>query len=197
MTSFDISETLEPNSEQLDAVELLGGARTFSIERVTKGNAEQPVQVHLAEFPRPWRPGKSMRRVLAACWGADASQWVGRRVRLYCDLNVVFGKEKVGGTRIAALSHIDKPRQIPLLVSKGRSAVFTVEPLADDAPPTAPAGSDLNAAKQRVWQAHKATQPDLSDTDRKVEVAQLIAEQGLDPNSAADMDKLVGVINGD
>lgn len=131
---MDISHTLEPNSDQLDAVDLLGGPRTFSIAGVRKGNAEQPVQIDLSEFPRPWRPGKSMRRVLVACWGPDASTYVGRRVRLYCDPEVMFGGAAVGGTRIAALSHIDKPKPVPLLVSRGKSKTFTVQPLPADAP---------------------------------------------------------------
>ena len=141
--TFDISETLAPNSDQLDAVDLLGGPQTFTITNVTKGNAEQPVQVHLAEFPRPWRPGKSMRRVLAACWGTDAAVWVGRRVTLYCDESVRFGSEAVGGTRIAALSHIDKPKSVPLLVSRGKSASFKVQPLAE--PTTAERVASLRA----------------------------------------------------
>lgn len=128
---MDISETLAPNSDQLDAIDLVSGPRTFTVEKVSKGNPEQPVNVHLAEFPRVWRPSKSMRRVLAACWGTDASAWVGRRVTLYCDPDVMFGKDKVGGTRIAALSHIDKPKSIPLLVSRGKSQTFRVQPLPE------------------------------------------------------------------
>ncbi len=129
--SMDISDTLAPNSDQLDAVDLLSGPRTFLIERVSKGNAEQPVNVHLADFPRPWRPGKSMRRVLVSAWGADAAAYVGRRITLYCDPEVRYGGQAVGGTRIAALSHIDKPKQVPLLITRGKSAMFTVQPLAD------------------------------------------------------------------
>lgn len=132
---MDIASTLEPNSDQLDAVELIGGPRTFTVAKVTKGDPEQPVQVHLADFPRPWRPGKSMRRVLAACWGTEASAWVGRRVTLYCDESVRFGSEAVGGTRIRALSHIDGVKSVPLLVSRGKSARYTVEPLPDSPPP--------------------------------------------------------------
>lgn len=128
---MDISSTLEPNSDQLDAVELLGGPRIFTIESVSKGNAEQPVNVFLAEFPRPWRPGKSMRRVLAFCWGVDAAQWAGRRAELFCDADVVFGGKAVGRTRISRLSHIDGTKKIPLLVTKGKSAVYIVEPLPD------------------------------------------------------------------
>jgi len=128
---MDISDTLAPNSDQLDAVDLLGGPRTFTISDVKRGKTEQPVEIHLAEFPRVWRPGKSMRRVLAACWGTDASVYVGRSVTLYCDEKVTFGPDVVGGTRISHLSHIDKARHIPLMVKRGKSATFTVQPLAE------------------------------------------------------------------
>lgn len=156
---MDISETLAPNSDQMDAVDLLGAARTFTISGVSRGSAEQPVNVDLAEFPRPWRPGKSMRRVLAACWGTDASAYVGRRVELYCDPTVEFGGAKVGGIRVRALSHIDKPRQVPLLIKRGKSAMYTVGVLPDaPAPPATPALSDgeIEAATtvpelRRMW----------------------------------------------
>ncbi len=143
---MDISETLAPKSDQLDAVDLLPGPMTFTITKVTKGNAEQPVNVHLAEFPRVWRPGKSMRRVLAHCWGTDASAWVGRRVTLYCDESVTFGSDVVGGTRISHLSHIDKRKSVPLLIKRGKSAVFTVDPLVEKAPsPTEARLAELKA----------------------------------------------------
>ena len=118
---MDISHTLEPASDQLDAVELIGGPRTFTIASVSKGTPEQPVEIHLDGFPRPWRPGKSMRRVLAAAWGTDASVYAGRRVTLYCDPDVRFGGDVVGGTRISHLSHIPKRLSVPLLVSHGKS----------------------------------------------------------------------------
>ena len=130
---MDISDTLAPTSDQLDAVDLLGGPRTFTIAKVSAGNDEQPVQVHLAEFPRVWRPGKSMRRVLAAAWGPHAQEWTGRRVTLYCDPTVKFGGEAVGGTRISHMSDLkdNKPVKVPLLVTRGRSAMFTVQPLKE------------------------------------------------------------------
>src|SRR5436190_11297519 len=128
---MDLTDTIAPTSDQLDAVDLLSGPRTFTIDAIGAGNAEQPVNIKLVEFPRVWRPGKSMRRVLVACWGVDGSKYVGRRVTLYCDPEVRFGGQAVGGTRISHLSHIDKPRQIPLLVTRGKSAIFTVRPLVE------------------------------------------------------------------
>jgi hypothetical protein len=157
---MDLSNTIQPDSDQLDAVDLAAGPRTFTIAAVRQGNAEQPVQIDLAEFPRPWRPGKSMRRVLVSLWGPDGSQYVGRRVRLYCDERVQFGGMAVGGTRVAAMSHIGpKKRAVPLLISRGKSAMFTVEPLPDDVAPNTPepTAEDVAACAdqeqlRRIWQ---------------------------------------------
>ncbi len=135
---MDITDTLAPKSDQLDAIDLATGPRIFTVKSVSKGDVEQPVQVHLVEFLRgPWRPGKNMRRVLAACWGADASKWAGRQVELFRDPDVTFGKETPGGTRIARLSHIDGQQKIPLLVSRGKSGTYVVEPLPAIAAPAA------------------------------------------------------------
>lgn len=150
---MDISDTLAPKSDQLDGIDLVGGPRTFTVERVSRGNADQPVNVHLAEFPRPWRPGKNMRRVLAYCWGKDASQWAGRRVTLYYDPDVKFGNERPGGTRISHLSHIDGPKSAPIIITKGKSGSWKVDPLPDA--PTPPTADDISSTEDtgqlRQW----------------------------------------------
>jgi len=139
MDDLDMTESLAPRSDQLDAVDLLSGPRTFTIERVSRHNAEQPFNFHLAEFDRVWRPGKSMRRVIAAAWGADASTYAGQRVTLYCDPSVQFGGDTVGGTRISHMTGIEKPLKVPLLIKRGKSAMFTVQPLKEAPKPVTPA----------------------------------------------------------
>lgn len=162
---MDISDTLDPKSDQLDAVELIGGPRIFTIEGVSRGSAEQPVNITFQDFPRDWRPGKSMRRVLVACWGPDASKYVGRKVELFCDPEVRFGGIATGGTRISRLSHIDKPKSLALLVARGKSAVFTVNPLPD-APAPNPNAEKI-AALRAEW--HEA------DADRRKEITAEVA----------------------
>jgi hypothetical protein len=135
---MDMSASIAPKSDQLDAIELVAGPRTFTIKEVAKNNAEQPWNLHLAEFPRPWRPSKSMLRVMAAAWGLDGSKWAGNRVTLYCDPTVQFGNDVVGGTRISHMTGIDKPLKVPLLIKRGKSAMFTVQPLPDAPAPVAP-----------------------------------------------------------
>lgn len=134
----DISETLAPNSNQLDNIDLRGGPpRIFTVTKVdVRLGADQPVSVYLAEFDRPWKPGKNMRRVLAFCWGKNSDNWPGRRVELYADEKVKFGNDTPGGTRISRLSHIDGPQSAPILVSQGKGGFYKVDPLPDVAPAT-------------------------------------------------------------
>jgi hypothetical protein len=131
---MDMTDSIAPKSDQLDAIDLITGPRTFTIERVTANNVEQPFNFHLAEFPRVWRPGKSMRRVIVAAWGPKPEGYAGQQVTLYCDATVMFGNDVTGGTRISHMTGIDKPLKVPLLIKRGKSALFTVLPLAAPAP---------------------------------------------------------------
>ena len=135
----DISETLAPKSDQLDNIDLRGqDPRIFTVTAVdVVPGAEQPVTVHLAEFDRPWKPGKNMRRVLAYCWGRESDNWIGKRVELFSDERVKFGNETPGGTRISRLSDIDGPKSAPVMLSKGRAGVYKVTPLPDGPQPLA------------------------------------------------------------
>lgn len=130
---MDITNTTEPKSDQQNYDDYLAGPKTVTISDVKKGSAEQPVELHLVEFPgRPYKPGKSMRRVLVACWGPEASAYVGRQLTLYGDPTVRFGGQEVGGIRIAAMSHLAEPKQISLTVTRGKRAPFTVQPIPVD-----------------------------------------------------------------
>lgn len=130
---MDIADTITPNSEQLNAEDLLVGPRTYTVTGVEKGTSEQPVFIHLAEVTgRTYRPGKSMRRVLAACWGTEASNYVGRRMTLFNDPTVMWAGKPVGGIRIRALSHIPEPVEINLTVTRGKRVPFTVQPIHTD-----------------------------------------------------------------
>ena len=147
---MDISEMLVGKSDQIDNVDLLSGPRDFTITGVSKGNPDQPLNITVAEFDRAWRPGLTMRRLLAHIWGEDASLYVGRRVRLYRDPEVTFGKDKPGGTRVSHASHMDKSVTVSLPTSKGKFGAFTVDPLPDAAPTVTPATPEEVAACTEV-----------------------------------------------
>lgn len=130
---MDLSETIAPDSQQLDAIDLVA-PRTFTITQVSKGNPDQPVNISLAEFPRAWRPGKTVRRILVKIWGPDASTYVGRRVTLFNDESVTFGGVATGGVRISHMSHIDKPVTLTLPAARGKYQRYQIDPLPVDAP---------------------------------------------------------------
>jgi hypothetical protein len=129
--------TAEPRSDQWNAEDFLQGPRVFAIAGVKNGAAEQKYDIDLAGENRVWRPPLTMLRVLLTAWGDDSDAWVGRRVQLFHDPNVRFGKEAVGGIRIAALSHLDGPLNLKLTATRGKRVTYTVQPLPD-APVLAP-----------------------------------------------------------
>ncbi|MFJ4166316.1 hypothetical protein ACIPY5_12235 [Microbacterium sp. NPDC089698] len=134
---IDMSKTTEPDSSQLNFDDVAAAPMTITITEVKQGPPDQPVHLHNAEHEgRPYKPGKSMRRVLIAAWGTDAAKYVGRRIELYGDPTIRFGKDAVGGIRIRALSHIDKPLTVALTVTRGQRKPFTVEPIKDTTDPT-------------------------------------------------------------
>lgn len=127
---MDITSTTAPKSDQQNFDDYVSGPKTVTVSDVKAGSAEQPVEIHLVEFPgRPFKPSKSMRRVLVAAWGAESSTYVGRRMTLYGDPTVKFGGIAVGGIRISHLSHIDKTLTLALTVKRGARAPFVVQPL--------------------------------------------------------------------
>lgn len=157
---MDISDTIVPNSQQINAEDLLQPI-TVQITGVERGNTEQPVFIHLAEFPgRTYRPGKSMRRVLVAAWSAEASTYTGRRLTLYNDPTIRFGKDVTGGIRISHMSHIEKPLNIALTVTRGKRAPYSVQPLPDVAPVAAPPTDAITKAIAAINAATTLTKLD-------------------------------------
>ena len=132
--------TAEPRSDQWNADDFLGGAKTFTIAGAKDGAAEQKYDIQLEGEARSWRPPLTMIRVLLKAWGDESDEWVGRRVTLYQDATVRFGKEVLGGIRISHLSHIgDKPLNVKVTTSRGKRETVTVQPLKEAAPTPTPA----------------------------------------------------------
>ena len=126
---LDLSDTIAPRSDQLNADDLLAGPVDVTVVEVRRGTPDQPVDVFVRELGRPWKPCKTVRRILVALWGPDGETWVGRRARLYNDPRVEWGGKRVGGIRVSHLSHIDNPRTVLVAVKRGRREPVEVLPL--------------------------------------------------------------------
>lgn len=143
---YDISATTLAKSDQLNADDLIGGPITARVVDAYVVGGEQPVQIHLDGWDgRPYKPSKSMRKVLEFAWGRDMSAYPGRWITLYRDPTVKYGGQEVGGIKISHLSHIDGPIKLSLAVTRGKKAPHTVSPLTP--PATAPENAEGAATR--------------------------------------------------
>lgn len=129
MEPIDVSGTIIAKSDQLNADDLISGPITVEITGVRMMTKDQPIAVSISGGHQPWKPCKTMRRVLVHAWGADASKWVGRSLTLYRDASVKWAGDDVGGIRISAMSHIPKRIALSLAVTKGVKAKNFVDVL--------------------------------------------------------------------
>lgn len=150
---MDLTKSTEPKSDQQNFDDYIAGPKTVTITEVKSGTPDQPVEIHLAEFPgRPFKPSKSMRRVLVAAWGAKTAVFAGRQMTLYGDPSVKFGGAAVGGIRISHLSHIADELVVPLTVTRGKRAPFVVQPIPAD-PDVLRAGLEAATTLDELQQA--------------------------------------------
>lgn len=152
----DLSTTIQPKSDQLNADDLMSGPFTIKITNVSSCGGEQPIAINFeGDDGRPYKPCKSMRRVLVQIWGADGKSYIGRRMTLYRDPDVTYGGIKVGGIRISHMSGIKSKQQLMLTASKQSRKQYTVMPLADEQKPQHAPDPDLK--KQGDEAAAKGT----------------------------------------
>jgi hypothetical protein len=142
---MDMTGSIEPKSDQMNAEDLLGGPRTFTITDVRHGTADQPVNVYVAEHPQPFKPSKTVRRLMVVAWGPDTAAYIGKRMTLYRDPDVKWGGEAIGGIRVSHMSGLRAPLKLALTVTRGKRAPYVVEPLAD-APPVVPLADRVQTA---------------------------------------------------
>ncbi len=200
----DLSMTIAPESDQLNADDLISGPRIIRITKVSANPdlSERPVSVYFdGDDGKPFKPCKSMRRVLVHVWGKDGNAYPGRAMTLYRDPKVKFGGLEVGGIRISHMSHIEKDVTLALTVTRAARKPYIIKPLpsasivatkaaksdrtvdvvrglieriedADSPFALADLSTDDTVRKQRDWL--RQNRPDLSE---RVETAFAEAEQ--------------------
>lgn len=182
----DMSAVIVPKSDQISADDLIAGPMTITIAGVDiRPGTEQPVSIMFdGDGGRPWKPCKSMSRVLVAAWGPDAKNYIGRSVTIYRDPTVKWGGMEVGGIRVSHLSNIDRDMVLALTATKGSRKPFMVKRMVPAAPAVDKAAdgvrvlvesikaaadmpalealtSDPAVVKQRAWLAQK--RPELAE----------------------------------
>jgi len=122
MNINDLSDTIEAKSDQLNADDLAGSTKTIKVTGVVRYSDKGIPAFHIdyeGGAGRPFKPCKSVRRVIMFAWGKDGSQWIGRSMTLYCDPTVIYAGKEVGGIRVSHMSDIEKRISIKLTEKRG------------------------------------------------------------------------------
>jgi len=125
---MSLRDTIKPKSDQLNYDDVASQTLTVKVVTLKAGDEQQPVVIE-TDTTLPYKPCKSMRRVLIAAWGDKGKDWIGESMTLYGEPTVKFGGVEVGGIRISHLTGIDKPLVIKLTTTRSKRADFTVQPL--------------------------------------------------------------------
>ena len=132
---IDVSDTIIAKSDQLNADDLISGPITITITEVNKPGGDQPINIKYQGGRVPFKPCKTVRRILVKAWGKDATAWHGRQMTLYNDPNVKWAGKAVGGIRVSHLSHIAHDLEISLTETRGSKKPHTIKKLNVSAPP--------------------------------------------------------------
>ena len=129
---MDVSETILAKSDQINAIDLIEPT-VVTVVDVKAGPADQPVHIITDKYgtERPFKPSKTVRRDLVKAWGKEAQAWIGRSMELYNEPTVLWAGKQVGGIRISALSHIEKPIQTAHTITRGKYTEVTIRVLQD------------------------------------------------------------------
>jgi hypothetical protein len=134
MIMTDMKQAIMPKSDQLNSDDLITGPVTVTITDVAIRAGEQPVSIsYEGDKGKPWKPCKSMCRVLVNVWGADAKKYIGQSLTLYRDPKVTFGGMEVGGIRISHMTGISESVTVSLTATRKIRKPFTVQPLRIEA----------------------------------------------------------------
>lgn len=157
----DLRDTIVPKSDQLNADQLLGGPMTIRVTGVMRGSDDQPVTIKYEnDGGRPYKPCKSMRKVLIFAWGENGQNWIGRMMTLYNKRDVKWGGVEVGGIRISHMSHIDADIQLSLAATRGKKEPIIIRRL-DANDPVLAAKAKLEAAARAGMDALKKAWAEL------------------------------------
>ena len=181
--------TIKHRTDQLNADDFIGGPGVFTVAEVKEGKAEQQYDIALVETDKFWRPPVQVLMLLVAAWGDDAKAWQGRKVELYRDESVTFGRDQVGGIRVSRMTDLpsgDKPFSTKVTATRGKRINVSADPLVLD-----PA-EELATAKKHLWQLAQAASDQPLD-----HLNNTAAEHNLSLDVLADVQQLIGVMSSD
>lgn len=131
---IDMTKTAQAKSDQLNAIDLIGGPKTITISRVVEVNDEkQPINIVYegGDAGRPWKPCLGMRRAMIQLWGKKGHEYVGKKVVLWNNPIVIYGGREAGGIEILKASGIDQAIKVKLVITRGKNREIIINPIVE------------------------------------------------------------------
>jgi hypothetical protein len=189
-----ILDAIIPKSDQLNADDLIGRSLTIVVSEVVLTGGEQPVTIRFdGDNGKPYKPCKSMCRVLVNAWGADCKLYAGRSMTLFRDPKVKWGGLEVGGIRISHLSHIEGGMVMALTETGKNKRPFRVLPMAATAAPVAQPRRTVRDILAAI-QARITAGDDLAEIEASPDVV-LIRTKGSDA-AKAELGQILSAAHG-
>ena len=183
MNINDLSDTIEAKSDQLNADDLAGSTKTIKVTNVVR-YSDKGIPAFYIDYEggsgRPFKPCKSVRRVIMFAWGKDGSQWIGRSMTLYCDQTVIYAGKEVGGIRVSHMSDIPKRISIKLTEKRGsKKEVFIdiLEPTQKPQLPDETFAKWLEPAKSKILAGEKTNEQIITQMEVKATLTDEQKEQ--------------------
>jgi hypothetical protein len=185
----NLSFTAQAKADQLNADDLLSGSITITVKSVRAVAGDQPVIIDFeGDNGKPYKPCKSMRKVLIFAWGENGHNWVGKSITLYNKRDVKFGGIEVGGIRISHMSDIASDIKISLTATRGKKEPYLIKKLDVKQQPQAQA-KPQPTLEERIAGMVKAFEP-LGVTSAMI-VARL--GHGIETTTADELTGLMAV----
>jgi len=206
-TKEEVLKSIEPRSDQLNAEDCIAsGPITVTVSGVRKGNKEQPIIIDMEGRDRPFKPCKTVRRILIALWTNDPKQWVGQQMTIYTDPSVIYAGVKVGGLRVSHATGLENPRTFMLAQSRGKRTEVTIRPIKTKpaekpvekpAEPTVAEQAFIETAKAEIGAV--STLPKLRDLGLMLKEQSKVIQDAVRPvyvAKKAELDKFAAKVNG-
>lgn len=191
-----IRDTIKAKSDQLNADDLVAGPITVTVIGVKQGDKDQPVVIQIDGGHQPFKPCKSMRRILVTAWSDIAANWIGKQMTLYREPSVKWAGEQIGGIRIAALSHIGtEPLTVKLQETRGKRATFTINPIGKSSKPAPTLLDEWRPKITQLSSAAKALSKPISDAYKSKDGSKLATvESDIDALASDEAEVLRGFL---
>jgi hypothetical protein len=113
---------------------------TVKLEQEDGKNKDKAV-IWFKEIPRGWVYCKTTGFCMAAMFGEDDANWIGKRVTLFSEI-VQVGRERAPGIRVKGSPDIDKPVKVSIKLPRKKAFTVVLRPTAKNAGNSLPAQPD-------------------------------------------------------